>query len=158
MKFWLFFHRTIWQNLQCSLINSLSSTHTSIRSNQQIKHLKKNTYHYTIQKEEDEDVGPKLGYTPLGQKFQQNAPFLKLFRDMPLCWSSTLRKSSFSVELEFMELESFENFQVELEFLKYIYIYIYKFDLAVTWFFKIEFQIESPFWENCVSKHGHIAR
>ena len=57
--------------------------------------------------------------------------------DMHLCWNSTLRKSSFSAELEFMELEFLENFQVELEFHKkciyiYIYIYIYKFDLAVT--------------------------
>ena len=82
--FWLFWQRAISQSLQCSLVNTLSSTHTSIRSNKRIKHLKKKTYHYIIQKEVNEDVGPKLWYTPFGQKFQQNALFLKLFRDMPL--------------------------------------------------------------------------
>ena len=127
--FWLFCQRAIWQSLQCSLINSLSSTHTSIHSNQQIEHWKKNTYHYTIQKEENEDVGPKLGYTSFGQKFQQNAPFLELFRDMPLFSNSIFRKSSFSVELEFMELEFLESFQVEIEFHN-IYIYIY---LSLIW-------------------------
>ena len=62
----------------------------------------------------------KKGYTPFGEKFQQNTPFLKLFKNMPLFLNSMLnsifRKSSYSqiklkkkkkkiVQLRFMELE-----------------------------------------------------
>ena len=60
---------------------------------------------------------------------------------MPLCWNSTLRKSSFSVELEFIELEFHENFQVELEFHN-IYIYIYMFFLELEFHLKIFKELE----------------
>ena len=62
--------------------------------------------------------GPKSGYTPFAQKFQQNASFLKLSSDMPLLWNSICFKSSFSKELEFLE-----NFQVELEFHKFFFFF-----------------------------------
>ena len=48
-------------------------------------------------------VGSKWQNTPFAEKFQQNASCLKLFRNMPLFWNSILSKSSFSVELEFLE-------------------------------------------------------
>ena len=75
----------------------------------------------------------KKGYTPFGEKFQQNTPFLKLFKNMPLFWNSMLnsifRKSSYSqiklkkkkkkiVQLRFMELEFHLKIFKELEFME----------------------------------------
>ena len=95
-------------------------------------------------------IRTKWGYIPFGEKFQQNAPFLKLFSDMLLFWNLILSKSSFSVELKIMKLEFFENFQVELEFIKLDstnFFFFFKFNLPITWFSKNRF-----------SKQGHIAK
>ena len=102
------------------------------------------TNNYSSKTSQKMQYGTKRGYTHFGEKFQQNVPFLKLYSSMPLFWNSILSKSSFSVELKFMELEFFENFQVELEFHThththtyiYIYIYILKFNLPITRFSK----------------------
>ena len=48
---------------------------------------------------------PKWGFTPFLQIFQQNAPCLKLIRDMPLFLNSICRKSSFNIKLYFWTIE-----------------------------------------------------
>ena len=59
----------------------------------------------------------------LAKNFSKMSNFWKyIFRDMPQFWNLILSKSSFSMELEFHELECLENFQVELEFVPWTWV------------------------------------
>ena len=64
-------------------------------------------------------VRPKWGFIPFSQTFQQNAPCLKLFRNMPLFWNSIFRKSSFKCKTQFLDNRAIAKLNSE-----YIYIYI----------------------------------
>ena len=50
-------------------------------------------------------IGPKWSFTLFSQTFQQNAPYLKFFRDMPLFWNLIFRKCVLNVKLDFWKFD-----------------------------------------------------
>ena len=77
---------------------------------------------------------PKLAFTHFSQTFQQNAPCLKLIREMPLFWNSIFYKSSFKCKTRFLEHRVIANVDLEI-FLFFLELEFHVKYSSSTWIF-----------------------